>query len=170
MKITGEMMMAAASATGHTIHPEDLRKALEAALSASPAGVVKPKPLEWEYDEEGWYSVQTVCGPYEARVTDRGAVRIRKPSEAWQSFEGDIDAAFAFLFDDYSARIMSAIEPAGVGVDTPPPSQHVAGSGLMERLEATITRNVTLDVAAMSPQMRERYRTAIAAAEGKNND
>jgi len=72
------------------------------------------KPLEWERDVEGWYSVLTALGPYEARVTDRGSVRIRKPSEAWQEFDGDIDAAFSHLFSDYEQRILSAIDTASL--------------------------------------------------------
>lgn len=72
------------------------------------------KPLVWERDEDGWHYVQTICGLYEARVTDRGAVRIRKPSNTWQEFDGDIDAAFAHLFSDYEQRILSAIDTSAL--------------------------------------------------------
>ena len=130
--------------------------------------MITVKPMEWEYDEEGWYSVQTVCGPYEARVTDRGAVRIRKPSEAWQAFDGDIDAAFAFLFADYSARIMSAIEPAGVGVETEDVARRIyedAHKG-MSNIWSWNDRGLDDE----HPGTRERYlgyaRSAIAALKG----
>lgn len=277
MKVTVEMMMAAASATGHTIHPEDLRKALEAALSASPAGVVKDidggrfeewtladfaaqcrmqsreqldpdfsrfmaalsnrlskpsginvKPLRFEEAKAGiWTSGLVIGGEYRIMLTagkgfqvSRGMIAI-PDNQTWFPL---MEIAEAAAFADYSARIMSAIEPAGVkpleaeeyrkvmdaaiaayeantpptyrysatalckaveaafaariltaiepagvGVETPPPSSHVAGSNLMERLDSTITRNVTLDVAAMSPQMRQRYRAALATTEGKDN-
>lgn len=187
MKITGEMMMAAASATGHTIHPEDLRKALEAALSApkddlalssekftqdelhklfpdgipmlfvkllfpeksdgltvgelrqiaraigsaSPAGV-KPKALEWRTfcSRSGNCEAKTALGEYVLQFEGLGfdaSWKLYLPHEDYSTgvCYNTLEAAKSAAFADYSARIMSVIEPAGVGVETPPPSTHV---------------------------------------------
>lgn len=75
-----------------------------AALSAPPAGVVKPLSKIDVLRE--WFGGDRYARDYEY-----------------------IDANFgrqAQQVADYSARIMSAIEPAGVVVETVPPSTHVA--------------------------------------------
>jgi hypothetical protein len=117
MTITGEMMMAAASATGHTIHPEDLRKALEAALSASPAGV---KPLEWRKlyeDSQAWPMTWHGKGLFDKIYPIEQYYSSGQFYTLGKGFD-TLEAAKSAAFADYSARIMSAIEPAGVGAET----------------------------------------------------
>lgn len=46
---------------------------------------------------------------------------------------------------------------------TQAPKSHVVGNALLDRLDAAIDRNVALDVAQMSPEMRQRYRAALAS-------
>lgn len=49
--ITDKMMEAACAATGHTLHPEDVRKALEAALKAAQT---QAEEVTDEYLEKLW--------------------------------------------------------------------------------------------------------------------
>ena len=133
MTATKEMTWAAyqhAQKMGWTwLNESSVREIVEAALSASPAGV-KPKPLEWVWVDDDHYAARALGLGYEVRKSQiRDSVRVRfaaGPFSEWQDFDGGIEAAKSAAFADYSARIMSAIEPAGVGVETPPPSSRAS--------------------------------------------
>lgn len=124
-------------ATMKTHHAVEIVKA----LSASPAGVVKPLEwkLSWGPDQDG-----DEC---HVASTPFGTVAVERLYGKWQwrycfdeyydedqtqcdSLEDGKAAAQAMWNSRISplidARIMSAIEPAGVGVETPPPSSHLA--------------------------------------------
>lgn len=47
--------------------------------------------------------------------------------------------------------------------DNPAPYTQTQGLGLLDRLDATIDKNVALDVASISPEMRQRYRDELAS-------
>ena len=149
MTVTDEMMMAAASATGHTIHPEDLRKALEAALSASPAGVVK------DIDE----------GRFEEWTLADFAAQCRMQSRQ------QLDPEFSRFMAALSARIMSAIEPAGVGVETVTSQPNLLArlaSALEDVLPWAEDKWANPDAVSEIVNARECLRAAIAK-EGSNN-
>ena len=108
--------------------------------SASPAGV-KPKPLEWEpilspredgpSEATGDIEANTMIGEYSV-CFDEDEAMSDTPWCCWSPVEcighfADFEAAKSSAFADYSARIMSATEPAGAGVETGPPSTHVPG-------------------------------------------
>lgn len=125
MKITDEMVEAAWSAwmdvkktPDDEYNEDDMRAAIAAALNAAPteAGIpatgVTVKPLEW---------VDHPAGGKQAVPSGLCRYRTHRNGDDWyldqdHMGKGGQDAAF----DDYSARIMSAIEPAGVGVDPQP--------------------------------------------------
>lgn len=88
--------------------------------AASPAGVVKP--LEWEHrpasDEhyERW-TAYSILGTYHIYNTPDSYTWFLEGKTGGNAQANSADAKSA-AFADYSARIMSAIEPAGVGVET----------------------------------------------------
>lgn len=108
-------------------------------LSALPAGVVKPKPLEWDEPKKP----DLYCS-YDYTKANGAGLTYQIEWKSWKDYPGycvyagenmvgtfdTLEAAKSAAFADYSARIMSAIEPAGVGVETPPPSTHVVGDAL----------------------------------------
>lgn len=110
-----------AGMTNDDVSPAARRKieaCLTAALSASPAGAVKP--LEWvDRGEivEDRFKASSVVGDYYVRREKSGLFSWRLPALRGSVVVGDAEAAKSSAFADYSARIMSAIEPAGVGVE-----------------------------------------------------
>ncbi|XAI95155.1 hypothetical protein [Microcystis phage Mwe-JY13] len=91
---------------------------LTAVLSASPAGVVKP--LEWvDRGEtiEDRFKASSVVGDYYVRREKSGLFSWRLPALRGSVVVGDAEAAKSAAFADYSARISSAIEPAGAKTD-----------------------------------------------------
>ena len=90
---------------------------------------VKPKALEFKYHAippTGESLAQSVVGLY---CIQHGGQNFRlrfRDSETLGDFK-TIEEAETAAQADYSARIMSAIEPAGVGVETQPPSTHLTG-------------------------------------------
>lgn len=118
-------------ATMRTHHAVEIVKA----LSASPAGVVKP--LEWRTfcSRSGNCEAKTALGEYVLQFEGLGfdaSWMLYLPHNDYSTgvCYDTLDAAKSAAFADYSARIMSAIEPAGVGVETPPPQTHVAGDAI----------------------------------------
>lgn len=88
-------------------------------LSASPAGVVKP--LE-EYERQEAICTDAAMSQWERslkRADMQEKDRVRGAVEAYKRQ--------ALAFHMLPSCIMSAIEPAGVGVEAPPPSSHVRG-------------------------------------------
>lgn len=124
MKITDEMVLAGAdvaSSYGVLEKPgfELAHRILEAALSASPAGVVKP--LEWKQTVIGDGTVLRqnawISGHYQIVESPSGKYDLRGDTYViCDTLKEAQTAAFA----DYSARIMSAIEPAGVTMTMQP--------------------------------------------------
>ena len=116
------------------------------AMSASPAGVVKP--LEWRKLYEGsnawpmtWHGTGIFGKIY--------PVEQHSPNQPFYTLGKGYDtleAAKSAAFADYSARIMSVIEPAGVGVETPPPSTHVAVAEAAKRYLAAIDSDPENDI------------------------
>jgi hypothetical protein len=172
MKITDEMIEAAALSDaefdgrnfvcmGRVDRDRYMLRAkasLTAALSASPAGV-KVKELEWGERVHGtWHAFAAVAySAFQDMGNGKYFVRLAFPAEDFLGPFDTLEAAKSAAQADYSTRIMSAIEPAGVktvkqqdiedlhklaemvgatfkphepagvGVETPPPSTHVAG-------------------------------------------
>jgi hypothetical protein len=138
MKITDEMIEAGWHAV-HGVKFEEVRKILTAALSASPAGAVKPKPLEWRDEGTGVFRrvrATTSIGTYSTWRLDGSLDYSLYYNEELIKTCSDLEAAKTAAFADYSARIMSAIEPAGVGVETEAPSTHVGGDTIEYTLRA----------------------------------
>lgn len=97
-KVTGETPSEAAAAWNRRTTP------------ATAADVVRVKELVWEEEEADWFSASTVFGiGYEARKTDRGAVRIRIGRGGWESFDGALEAAMAHAQSHFEAAIRSSI-------------------------------------------------------------
>lgn len=98
---------------------------LKAALSASPAGVVKP--LEWRTfcSRSGNCEAKTALGEYVLQFEGLGfdaSWKLYLPHNDYSTgvCYHTLEAAKSAAFADYSARIMSAIEPAGVVVEMAP--------------------------------------------------
>lgn len=89
----------------------EILASLEAENVKLRAGLVKP--LTWVEDETNWWSAQpdAMLRGYEIRVTDRGAVRVRRGSEDWTAFHGTVPQAKAHWQADYERCILSALTP-----------------------------------------------------------
>jgi hypothetical protein len=99
------------------------------------------KPLEWTEEKLAWNATgpivpvaHTALGRYAITELMIGSPAVLK---YWVSLSlgaanvggfDTLEAAKSAAFADYSARIMSAIEPAGVGVETASPSAHLDAS------------------------------------------
>ena len=143
MNITKEAIEAFYSKAEVTRHGTilHLEAALTAAYAAMPAGVVKP--LEWHAitspredgppEPTGDIEANTMIGEYSVCFDEDEAVA-GTPWCCWSPVEcvghfADFEAAKSAAQADYSARIMSALEPAGVGaVEAPQLSIHKRGS------------------------------------------
>ena len=80
------------------------------------ASIGAVKVLEWEEisdHEPGWWAAQDDNLPlgYEVRINSRDIVRVRFPGKAWETFDGNTDAAKSAAQADYEHRILSALEP-----------------------------------------------------------
>lgn len=110
--------------------------ALASRLS-KPSGI-KVKPLRFEEAKAGvWTSGLVLGGEYRIMLTagkgfqvSRGMIAV-PDNQTWFPL---LEIAEAAAFADYSARIMSAIEPASVEADTPSPQPNVALSDRIMRL------------------------------------
>lgn len=86
---------------------------LTAALAAMPGPAVKVRELVFVEEVPNWFVARALGSTYEARLTDRGNVRVRNPIDRkWEYFHGKIQDALRALNSDYKARILSALTPA----------------------------------------------------------
>ena len=86
---------------------------------------MKVKALEWEELSERCWDADGMGKLYRVMKREDGTAKLKHGVYDHGTEYPSLEAAKSAAFEDYSARIMSAIEQAGVGVETPPPSTHV---------------------------------------------